>query len=41
LVKEGTQHRILAAAVLAIFVPGFAYVWGGATQYLLRLAKFE
>ena len=41
LMKQGTQHRILAAVALAAFAPAFAYVWGGFAQYLLRLAKFE
>jgi cytidylate kinase len=41
LVKEGTQHRILAAVLLAVLTPIFAYTWGGFAQYALRLAKFE
>lgn len=41
LTKEGLQHRILAVVALVLFVPTFAYVWGNASQYALRLLKFE
>ena len=37
----GVGHRILATAVLAVFVPLYASVYGSFTQYLLRLLKFE
>ncbi len=39
--QEGTGHRILATACLFLFVPVFAFCYGGFTRQLLRLFKFE
>lgn len=37
----GTAHRVLATALLVVFVPTFAAIYGTFSQYLLRLLKFE
>lgn len=39
--REGRQHRILGTALLMIFVPVFAYIYGSFAGYLLRLFRFD
>ena len=37
----GTGHRILAAALIALFVPVVAWAYGSFTRYVLKLIKLE
>ncbi len=37
----GTGHRVLSAAVIALFVPVAAWVYGSFTRYVLKLIKLE
>lgn len=41
LTKEGTAHRMLAAALVVIFVPIGAYIYGSFTHNILKLIKME
>jgi cytidylate kinase len=41
LAREGTKWRILAAAIVALFVPLFAFTYGKATHHLLKLIRME
>lgn len=41
LIRPGLSHRVVAAGALGLFVPAFAYIYGGFSHYLLRLLKFE
>jgi len=37
----GTGHRVLAAALITLFVPITAWVYGSFTHYVLKLIKLE
>jgi cytidylate kinase len=39
--REGTAWRIIAAALILIFIPIFAYIYSSVTGLLLRMLKFE
>lgn len=41
LTRKSTQWRLLSAAGVALFVPLFAYCYGKATHYLLKLIRME
>lgn len=38
---SGTGHRVLAAFLLALFVPLTAYIYGNFARYVLKLIKLE
>ncbi len=38
--EAGTSHRILSAVAVAVFVPVFAFCYGGFTRFLFRLLRF-
>jgi cytidylate kinase len=39
--EPGTAHRILSAALIALFVPMAAWVYGSFAHYILKLIKLE
>jgi len=39
--REGTRWRVLAAALVALFVPLIAFTYGKAVHYLLKLIRME
>ncbi|MBN2322028.1 MAG: cytidylate kinase-like family protein [Acidobacteria bacterium] len=41
LTKPGTGHRVLSAALVALFVPMTAWAYGSFTRYVLKLIKLE
>lgn len=41
LARKGTHWRIAAAAMVALFVPVFAFTYGKAAHYLLKLIRME
>lgn len=41
LAREGTASRIVAATLILIFIPTFAFIYSSVTGLLLRMLKFE
>jgi cytidylate kinase len=41
LTRPGTGRRVLAAAIVALFVPAAAWIYGSFTRFLLKLIKLE